>query len=82
MKTILPRDVEALRSAGGPAQSPEAQRRSAEARVPPRWVGVLAGLVSGITSFAAHAAREGERHVRVGATDDGGKAAWLVAVFD
>jgi len=30
-------------------------RPSTEARVPPRWVGVLAGLVSGVTSFAAHA---------------------------
>lgn len=28
---------------------------SDEARVPPRWVGLLAGTVSGITSFAAHA---------------------------
>lgn len=26
-----------------------------EARVPPRWVGLLAGAVSGVTSFAAHA---------------------------
>lgn len=30
-------------------------RPGTQARTPPRWVGVVAGVVSGVTSFAAHA---------------------------